>query len=40
LQLVRKAERVFQRACADWMLPSIHRDFLLGMAEHVIDRVK
>jgi geranylgeranyl diphosphate synthase type II len=38
-RLARKAEHVFQRAY-DWLPPSIHRDFLLGMAEHVIARDK
>jgi geranylgeranyl diphosphate synthase type II len=39
LRLTRKSQRVFQRT-SEWMPPSIHRDFLLGMAEHVIARAK
>jgi geranylgeranyl diphosphate synthase type II len=36
-QLARKAERILGRT-HDWMPPSIHRDFILEMAEHVITR--
>ena len=36
-QLARKAERILTRAYG-WMPPSIHRDFIADMAEHVISR--
>lgn len=36
-QLARKAERILTRTY-DWLLPSIHRDFIAGMADHVITR--
>ena len=37
--LAYKAKKIFEHT-HDWMPPSIHRDFLLGMAEHVISRDK
>src|SRR5206468_4019042 len=37
--LARKAERLLFRIY-DWMPPSAHRDFLLGMADYVINRDK
>jgi geranylgeranyl pyrophosphate synthase len=39
VRLARKAERILERTYI-WMSPSIHRSFLLGMAEHVITRNK
>jgi geranylgeranyl diphosphate synthase type II len=38
-RLARKAASTFERACG-WMPASVHRDFLLGMTEHVITRDK
>lgn len=37
--LAYKAHRVFQ-SIKEWMPPSVHRNFLLGMAEYVITRDK
>lgn len=37
--LARKARQIFEQT-AGWMPPSVHRDFLLAMAEHVITRDK
>jgi geranylgeranyl diphosphate synthase type II len=37
LTLAHKAERLLERAY-DWMPPSVHRDFIYGMAQHVIQR--
>lgn len=39
LRLARKAEQIFHQAL-DEMPASVHRDFILGMAEHVITRDK
>ena len=38
-RLAHKAERILMRAY-EWMPSSVHRDFLLGMAEYVINRDK
>lgn len=38
-QLAYKAKKIFE-GTTDWLPPSVHRDFLLGMAEHVITRDK
>jgi geranylgeranyl diphosphate synthase, type II len=38
-RFANKAEQILFRAYA-WMPPSVHRDFLLGMAEYVISRDK
>ena len=38
-RLARHAERIFART-TDWMPPSLHREFLLQMADHVIARDK
>ena len=38
-RLADKAHNIFDEIVA-WMPPSVHRDFLLGMAEHVIMRDK
>jgi geranylgeranyl diphosphate synthase type II len=35
--LAQKAERLIQGAY-DWMPASVHRDFIYGMAQHVIQR--
>jgi geranylgeranyl diphosphate synthase, type II len=38
-RLAKRSERVFDHVSM-WMPPSIHRDFLIGMADHVIVRDK
>jgi geranylgeranyl diphosphate synthase type II len=38
-RLARRSERVFDQVSV-WMPPSIHRDVLISMADHVIVREK